>query len=186
MFVPILRRFCVAVLWSFAVLLLVSCLETSLIPNCARTVRVRARACRAHFRDLIATKPVTKLHPLRSSGSRPARVRYTGCRAARLARIESFVSHMNVHAHPYVTCPHTAAISAFLPSVVARSRCGAGVRTLASTASKDYVSQIGISRRLASAERQRQVRTRHFAASIFKCSQHTRCDCTVVSSNAIP
>lgn len=49
------------------------------------------------------------------------RVRYR-LPCALLARIESFVSHMNVHARPYVIYLHTAAISAFLSSVVAQSR----------------------------------------------------------------
>jgi len=176
MLVPILRiRRCPLVVRSVRARFLLSYLQLRAYGSCTRACMHEQSALLGFNCD-----PWRSLIPLFSPS---LSVFVTGYRAAQLGRIGSFVSHMNVHAHPYVTCPHTAAISAFLPSVVARSRCEC---MHASTANKDYVSQIGISRRLASTERQRQVRTRHFAGSVSKCSQHTRCDCTVVSSNAIP
>jgi hypothetical protein len=169
----------VAVLWSFVVFVLVS---YCLISNCARTVRIRRAsrsACtsRAHFWDLIAT-PWRSLIPL-FSPSLPVRYRMP-CSSVgsnwklRFAHERARSSIRDVSAYSRDFC-----FSAFRRRALA-------LRVCAATAGKDYVSQIGISRRLASTERQRQVRTWHFAESVFKCSQHTRCNCTVVSSNAIP
>lgn len=103
-------------------------------------IPVRASQNRAYFRNLIAT-------PWRSLA--PCSLLRSVCFAG---RIESFVSHMSVHTVVHVTYLHTGtrAISAFLSSVVARMcMCSGYLCTCAHvgairTATKDYVSQIGI------------------------------------------